>query len=128
MVSIYKIVNEIGRLTDYNNTTDTLTWSKPKVEGEAPSPRRAHTTCLWNQKIIIVGGGDGARALADVHILDVSDPNTPRWSKLNPEGTPPIARGYHTSNLVKDKLIIYGGSDGHECFSDVYVLDLGNNI
>ncbi|CAO0795739.1 unnamed protein product [Mucor circinelloides] len=106
---------------------DTLTWSKPKTQGEAPSPRRAHTTCIWNQKIIIVGGGDGARALADVHMLDVSDPHLPKWSLLSPEGNPPIARGYHTSNLVKDKLIVYGGSDGHECFSDVYVLDLVSN-
>lgn len=109
----------------YVLNVDTLTWSKPKTEGEAPSPRRAHTTCIWNQRIIIVGGGDGARALADVHMLDVSDPHLPKWSLLNPEGNSPIARGYHTSNLVKDKLIVYGGSDGHECFSDVYVLDLG---
>jgi UDP-N-acetylglucosamine:LPS N-acetylglucosamine transferase len=90
-----------------------------------PSPRRAHTTCSWNSNIIVVGGGDGARALADVHCLDLADPSRPVWSQLEPSGTAPIARGYHTSNLVKDKLIVYGGSDGHECFSDVFVLDLG---
>ncbi|KAF7731984.1 hypothetical protein EC973_007089 [Apophysomyces ossiformis] len=106
---------------------ETLTWSKPAIEGTPPSPRRAHTTCLWNDKIIVVGGGDGARALADVHALDVSDPKKLRWTLLNPTGTPPIARGYHTSNLVKDKLVVYGGSDGHECFSDVHVLDLVAN-
>ncbi|KAG0163468.1 hypothetical protein DFQ28_011631 [Apophysomyces sp. BC1034] len=106
---------------------ETLTWSKPVIEGTPPSPRRAHTTCLWNDKIIVVGGGDGARALADVHALDVSDPKKLRWTLLNPTGTPPIARGYHTSNLVKDKLVVYGGSDGHECFSDVHVLDLVAN-
>ncbi|KAI8645795.1 hypothetical protein BD408DRAFT_411091 [Parasitella parasitica] len=111
----------------YVLNVDTLTWSKPNTDGEAPSPRRAHTTCIWNQKIIIVGGGDGARALADVHMLDVSNPSLPKWSLLHPEGNPPIARGYHTSNLVKDKLIVYGGSDGHECFGDVYVLDLVSN-
>ncbi|KAI8380599.1 hypothetical protein EDC96DRAFT_491528 [Choanephora cucurbitarum] len=111
----------------YVLNTDTLVWSKPKTSGEPPSPRRAHTTCIWNQKIIIVGGGDGARALADVHTLDLTDPQVPKWSKLQTEGMPPIARGYHTSNLVKDKLIVYGGSDGHECFSDVYILDLVNN-
>ncbi|ORY93052.1 hypothetical protein BCR43DRAFT_444305 [Syncephalastrum racemosum] len=106
---------------------DTLTWSKPITEGIPPSPRRAHATCLWNDKIIVVGGGDGARALADVHLLDISDPMRPRWSQIKPSGTPPIARGYHTANLVKDKLIVFGGSDGHECFSDVHVLDLVAN-
>ncbi|KAI8366057.1 uncharacterized protein BYT42DRAFT_595979 [Radiomyces spectabilis] len=108
----------------YILNTETLTWSKPPVEGLPPSPRRAHTTCLWNDKIIVVGGGDGARALADVHMLDLSDPKKLRWSELHPSGTPPIARGYHTSNLVKNKLVVYGGSDGHECFSDVHILDL----
>ncbi|KAI8393341.1 uncharacterized protein BYT42DRAFT_487417 [Radiomyces spectabilis] len=108
-------------------SVDTLTWSKPPMEGTIPSPRRAHATCLWNDKIIVVGGGDGARALADVHALDISDPAHLRWTQLKPSGTPPIARGYHTSNLVKDKLIVYGGSDGHECFSDVHILDLVDN-
>lgn len=106
---------------------DTMVWTKPTIEGDPPSPRRAHTTCIWNQKIIIVGGGDGARALADVHTLDVSDTQNLKWEVLKPQGNPPIARGYHTSNLVKDKLIVYGGSDGHECFSDVHVLDLISN-
>ncbi|KAI8972714.1 hypothetical protein BDB01DRAFT_808953 [Pilobolus umbonatus] len=111
----------------YVLNTDTLVWTKPKVEGAPPSPRRAHTTCLWDQKIIVVGGGDGARALADVHALDISNPQSLQWTKIHPQGSPPIARGYHTSNLVKDKLIVYGGSDGHECFSDIHVLDLVDN-
>ncbi|KAI7877116.1 galactose oxidase [Lichtheimia hyalospora FSU 10163] len=111
----------------YVLNADTLVWSKPATEGIPPSPRRAHTTCLWNDKIVVMGGGDGARALSDVHILDISDPSRPRWSQLSTSGVPPIARGYHTSNLVKDKLIVFGGSDGHECFSDVHVLDLVTN-
>lgn len=107
---------------------DTLIWTKPKIEGDPPSPRRAHTTCIWNQKIIIVGGGDGVRALANVHTLDVSDPQSLKWYAVRALGNLPIARGYHTSNLVKDKLVVYGGSDGHECFSDVHVLDLGTAL
>ncbi|KAI8641651.1 hypothetical protein BD408DRAFT_388421 [Parasitella parasitica] len=106
---------------------ETLIWSKPNVEIDSrPSRRRAHTTCLWEGKIIVIGGGDGARALDDVHMLDISNPQaeTLRWKKLETSGIPPPARGYHTSNLVKDKLIVFGGSDGHDCFEDVHVLDL----
>ncbi|CEP08195.1 hypothetical protein [Parasitella parasitica] len=106
---------------------DTLVWSKPNIELDTrPSKRRAHTTCLWEDKIIVIGGGDGARALDDVHMLDISNPHaeTLRWEKLETSGAPPPARGYHTSNLVKDKLIVFGGSDGHDCFEDVHVLDL----
>lgn len=28
-------------------------------------------------------------------------------------------------NLVGGKCVVFGGSDGTECFSDVFVLDLG---
>ncbi|CAO3647217.1 unnamed protein product [Mucor hiemalis] len=105
---------------------ETLIWSKPEIDHQTrPSKRRAHTTCLWEDKIIVIGGGDGARALDDVHMLDVSNPSQPLcWEKLQTTGIPPPARGYHTSNLVKDKLVVFGGSDGHDCFEDVHVLDL----
>ncbi|KAL7334693.1 hypothetical protein PS15p_200283 [Mucor circinelloides] len=106
---------------------ETLVWSKPNIEADTrPSKRRAHTTCLWDDKIIVIGGGDGARALDDVHMLDISNPHAQvlRWEKLQTSGSPPPARGYHTSNLVKDKLVVFGGSDGHDCFEDVHVLDL----
>ncbi|CAO3674013.1 unnamed protein product [Rhizopus stolonifer] len=103
---------------------DTLNWTKPKIQGKFPSPRRAHTTCLWNQKIIVIGGGDGARALADVYALDISNPESLQWTEIETQGVSPIARGYHTSNLIKNKLVVYGGSDGHECFSDIFILDL----
>ncbi|KAI9332743.1 hypothetical protein BD770DRAFT_449227 [Pilaira anomala] len=106
---------------------ETLIWTKPEIElSSRPSKRRAHTTCLWEDKIIVIGGGDGARALDDVHMLDVSNPNNQPlvWEKLQTTGVPPPARGYHTSNLVKDKLVVFGGSDGHDCFEDVHVLDL----
>lgn len=36
----------------------------------------------------------------------------------------PKARGYHTANIVGSKLIIFGGSDGGECFRDVWVFDI----
>ncbi|KAI8373824.1 hypothetical protein BD560DRAFT_88975 [Blakeslea trispora] len=108
---------------------DTMVWSKPNIDLHSrPSKRRAHTTCLWNDKIIVIGGGDGARALDDVYLLDVSDPNsdTLAWEKMTTSGLPPPARGYHTSNLVKDKLVVFGGSDGHDCFDDIFVLDIEN--
>ncbi|CAO3683079.1 unnamed protein product [Rhizopus stolonifer] len=104
---------------------ETLAWSKPEIDPHSrPSKRRAHTSCLWENKLVIIGGGDGARALDDVHMLDISKPGQLKWERLETFGHPPPARGYHTSNLVKDKLVVFGGSDGHDCFEDVHVLDL----
>lgn len=83
---------------------------------------------LYGHKIIVFGGGNGANALNDVHALDVSDLSHLEWTKLATQGREPIARGYHSMNLVGSKCIVYGGSDGQECFSDIYILDLGASL
>ncbi|KAL2756725.1 hypothetical protein ACRALDRAFT_2085649, partial [Sodiomyces alcalophilus JCM 7366] len=125
--------------------TTTFRWSKPRILGDRlPSRRRAHTACLYKNGIYVFGGGDGVRALNDIWRLDVSDMNKMSWRVVSaPErdrkhggggggGTGgstakdlrPKARGYHTANMVGSKLIIYGGSDGGECFNDVWVYDV----
>ena len=79
---------------------------------------------------------DGVRALNDVWRLDVSDSSKMSWKLISgPEktGQPskdrrPKARGYHTANMVGSKLIIYGGSDGGECFDDVWVYDVETQV
>ncbi|KAL1841966.1 hypothetical protein VTJ49DRAFT_6289 [Mycothermus thermophilus] len=133
-------------------------WSKPRILGDmAPSRRRAHTACLYKNGIYVFGGGDGVRALNDIWRLDVSDVNKMSWKLISdPSGTSsssaagaaaaaaagsrspaigtdkstayPKARGYHTANMVGSKLIIYGGSDGGECFNDVWVYDVETHI
>ncbi|KAK4217611.1 Tip elongation aberrant protein 1 [Rhypophila decipiens] len=125
-------------------------WSKPRILGDKmPSKRRAHTACLYKNGIYVFGGGDGVRALNDIWRLDVSDMNKMSWKLVSgppssgssnrsdetmvPAGAGskelrPKARGYHTANMVGSKLIIYGGSDGGECFNDVWVYDVETSI
>ncbi|KAG1853859.1 hypothetical protein C8R48DRAFT_749611 [Suillus tomentosus] len=88
-----------------------------------PAPRRAHTSVLYNGKIYIFGGGNGLTALNDLWTLDVSRGGL-RWSLVETQGEPPVPRGYHTANLVGNIMIVVGGSDGRECFSDVWCLHL----
>lgn len=101
-----------------------LTWVKPPIFGPTPSRRRAHTAVLYEHQIIVFGGGNGAHALNDVHALDVSDVDHLEWRPVDVAGPKPTSRGYHTMNLVGSKCVIFGGSDGTECFSDVWILDL----
>lgn len=116
--------------------TGNFRWSKPVITGDGragdryPSKRRAHTACLYRNGIYVFGGGDGVRALNDVWRLDVADTNKMSWKLVSPPTTPtvedktkPKARGYHTANMVGSKLIIFGGSDGGECFRDVWIFD-----
>ncbi|KAK4202206.1 hypothetical protein QBC40DRAFT_276734 [Triangularia verruculosa] len=121
-------------------------WSKPKImgsdqPGRVPSKRRAHTACLYKSGIYVFGGGDGERALNDIWRLDVSDFSKMSWKLVSgpsPSSSTssipgdkelrPKARGYHTANMVGSKLIIYGGSDGGECFNDVWVYDVETHV
>lgn len=111
-------------------------WSKPRILGDkAPSRRRAHTACLYKNGIYVFGGGDGVRALNDIWRLDVSDINKMSWKLISDPsggsrdtGPVPKARGYHTANMVGNKLIIYGGSDGGECFNDVWVYNVDTHV
>ncbi|KAH7196758.1 uncharacterized protein B0J16DRAFT_326587 [Fusarium flagelliforme] len=117
--------------------TTNFRWTKPRIIGEKmPSKRRAHTACLYKNGLYIFGGGDGVRALNDIWRLDVADVNKMSWrlvsssDKASP-GTKdyrPKARGYHTANMVGSKLIIFGGSDGGECFDDVWVYDVDAQV
>ncbi|KAH7882189.1 hypothetical protein F5I97DRAFT_1817533 [Phlebopus sp. FC_14] len=99
-----------------------------------PAPRRAHTAVLYMGKVYIFGGGNGLTALNDLWALDVSRLDQAlrgtggsgglKWSLVRTRGEPPAPRGYHTANLVGEVMIIVGGSDGRECFSDVWCLNM----
>ncbi|RKP03560.1 hypothetical protein CXG81DRAFT_29240 [Caulochytrium protostelioides] len=132
--------------TLYTLDTVTLFWEKPMIHPPPPSlasptlhlgpgPRRAHTSWVWNGCFYLYAGGDGQRALSDIHMLPggaAVKPAAPPaissasygWVKLATTGTAPSSRGYQTSNLIGHQVVVYGGSDGHECFHDVHVLDL----
>ncbi|KAJ1302192.1 hypothetical protein OPQ81_001018 [Rhizoctonia solani] len=107
---------------------DTLThkWMKPDIQGEKPMARRAHTACLYNGRLFIFGGGNGSVALNDVWAMDVTVPfDKLRWEQIRPrEGPLPPPRGYHTCNLVGNVMVIVGGSDGRDCYEDIWVMDL----
>lgn len=103
-----------------------MAWTKPSVLGSPPSGRRAHAAVYYNSQLIIFGGGNGLKALNDVHALDLRNPRRRmRWSELKVQGRAPIPRGYHSMNLIGSKAVIFGGSDGTECFGDLFILDLG---
>jgi len=120
-----------GEGPSYYNTLyilDTISrkWTHTNPPEPLPLPRRAHTTVLYRNKLYIFGGGNGVKALNDVWSLDTSVPvERMRWELLKTHGEKPGPRGYHTANLVGNIMIVIGGSDGRDCFSDIWVLNLG---
>lgn len=109
---------------------DTVTrrWQQPKFpkSTKLPPPRRAHTSVFYRNRVYIFGGGNGTQALNDLWTLDVGvSVEKMKWEEMETKGKKPTARGYHTANLVGNVMVIMGGSDGRECFSDIWCLNLG---
>ena len=68
-------------------------------------------------------------ALNDVWTLDVANMDKLRWDKVQTWGKKkPTPRGYHTANLTGHHMVIVGGSDGADCFSEIWFLNLGECI
>lgn len=67
-----------------------LQWSKPTVEGPAPTARSAHIACAVEDRFLLVfGGGSVARCFNDVWAFDTE---TSSWTSLKPAGPAPSAR------------------------------------
>ena len=111
--------------------TTTRRWIQPTFpeDTKLPPPRRAHTAVLYKNKIWVFGGGNGTQALNDVWSLDVGGPiERMRWEQVETRGKKPAARGYHTANLIGNVMVVLGGSDGKDCFSDIWCLNLGKHL
>ncbi|KZV71745.1 galactose oxidase [Peniophora sp. CONT] len=101
-------------------------WSAPQpVSGtNIPPPRRAHTAVHYKGRIWVFGGGNGMTALNDVWALDLNAQGEAVWEEIKTSRRRPSPRGYHTANLIGNVMVVVGGSDGRDCFSDVWALDL----
>jgi len=102
-----------------------LAWSRPTTQGKVPCPRAYHSASARSpkdvegtggtQQVIIFGGSDGKRRLADLYVLSVP---AFVWSMPVVEGTPPPARCWHTSAGLTAangtyRVLLYGGIDSH---------------
>ncbi|KAJ2803424.1 hypothetical protein H4S07_004460 [Coemansia furcata] len=106
--------------------TKSCVWTKARPAGVAPSPRRTHTCFHYNGYVYLFGGGDGHKALNDLWRVraEPTAQGTFEWEEVETTGGRPFPRGYHTSTLVGNQVVVFGGSDGQECFGDTSLLNL----
>jgi hypothetical protein len=104
--------------------SDPPRWDIIEAEGEPPAQRYRHSAVYdpVRDRMIVFGGKDST-LLNDAWALDLS--GTSRWSRLDVAGTPPSPRYGHTAiyDPVRDRMIVFGGDDGHRC-NDTWALDL----
>ena len=103
-------------------------WTKLAPGGTAPPERNYHTGVYdpLRGRMLIFGGEQSypKPRLNDVWALSLG-PN-PAWSSITPLGTPPPVRARHAAiyDPVRDRMLIWGGSDGTTLYNDVWALDL----
>ncbi|GLC64614.1 hypothetical protein PLESTF_000184600 [Pleodorina starrii] len=100
-------------------------WEKTTPAGEPPSPRAAHAAAAVGNMVVIQGGiGPAGLASEDLHVLDFTDPDRPRWHRVLVSGPGPSARYAHTLSLVANRfLVAMGGNDGKSTLGDAWALD-----
>ncbi|CAA6667117.1 unnamed protein product [Spirodela intermedia] len=95
-----------------------LTQQRPRgivvVQGPGPGPRYGHVMALVGQRfLLVIGGNDGKRPLADVWALDTAA-KPYEWRKLEPEGEGPPPCMYATASARSDGLLLLcGGRDAN---------------
>jgi len=88
-------------------------WDSLLIGGLLPSKRLGQSAIYdpVRDRMLCFGGDDGG-VLADVWALSLGEP--PTWSNLQPSGTSPDTRRYHTAiyDPPRDRMIVFGGDHG----------------
>jgi len=102
----------------------TPTWAPLPTVG-SPPPRILHKAAYdsANQRMLIMGGWDGATWRNNTFALTLTGP--PTWTNLN-AATPPSPRSDHcfAYDPVNLRAVVYGGRDLNNFFDDTYSLQL----
>ncbi|XP_066190543.1 F-box only protein 42 isoform X2 [Sylvia atricapilla] len=117
--------NDLWRL-DLNSKE----WIRPLASGSYPSPKAGATLVVYKDLLVLFGGWtrpspyplhQPERFFDEIHTYS---PSKNWWNCImTTHGPPPMAG--HSSCVIKDKMIVFGGSLGSRQMSnDVWVLDL----
>eukprot|EP01104_Vermistella_antarctica_P015965 TRINITY_DN534_c0_g1_i1.p1 TRINITY_DN534_c0_g1~~TRINITY_DN534_c0_g1_i1.p1 ORF type:complete len:621 (-),score=109.22 TRINITY_DN534_c0_g1_i1:99-1961(-) len=112
---ISKHLNEVWRFS-----FDEETWSRFSTSKGGPDGRAGHTTTLSaDHKLLWVYGGHCARQKHDKAVYSLDwEANT--WRKFKGNSTSPHSRSGHTVVMYDEKLLVFGGYDGHKYFNDLH--------
>jgi uncharacterized protein YjdB len=124
--------NDVWTLSNANDLGGTPSWTHLLPSGTAPSVRESASAIYdaSTNSLIVYGGDAGGAPFGDMFILSHANGTggTPAWTKLSPSNNGPVARSgqsatYDSQNNI---MTIYGGFDGTNVLSDVWVLTGAN--
>jgi hypothetical protein len=99
-----------------------------RVTAEGPSISRYSLDYIPSKDIIVSIGGNNYTAsdaaLAPLKTISVFTPSTGQWAMQETTGDIPAPRQDHSTVVINDKIVVYGGAGNNETiFDDVVVLD-----
>uniref|UniRef100_A0A8I6XIS9 Acyl-CoA-binding domain-containing protein n=1 Tax=Hordeum vulgare subsp. vulgare TaxID=112509 RepID=A0A8I6XIS9_HORVV len=99
-----------------------LTWLPLNYKGAGPSPRSNHVAALYDDKILLIFGGQSkSKTLNDVHALDFE---TMVWSRMKTHGHHPSPRAGCCGALCGTKWYIAGGGSKKRRHPETWVFDV----
>jgi len=124
---------KIGKSYQWRQPPNQKSGQEPKnTESKigAPEPRANHTaTFVPGKKSVYVFGGHGGvgysrKAFNDVYVLDCANESF-EWTKVDPSGNSPEARGGHSACLLpSNKIFINGGWNSISQFANSWLFDI----
>lgn len=121
--------------TLYLLNTATRSWTRATSHGVRPAGRYGHTLNIVNSKLYVFGGQVEGHFFNDLVAFDLNGLQVPgsQWELLIPDsadpsyGPVPPARTNHTIVNWGDKLFLFGGTNSHQWFNDVWTYDPRTN-
>ncbi|RVE57156.1 hypothetical protein OJAV_G00213600 [Oryzias javanicus] len=108
---------------------NTLTWKWKNVTAKGNVPHLAyHSAVFYKKELFVFGGVQPSHALGDkscTNALYIFNPEYELWYQPIVDGDKPLARFGHSSTLLSQKLVIFGGRKTAAYLNDLHVLDLG---
>lgn len=120
-------IEEADELDDnlYLLNTTTLKWTVANPSGPRPSGRYGHSISTIGSKVYIFGGQLDDYFFDDLVSYDLTklrDPSS-KWELIESSTPAPPPRTNHSVVTYKDKLYLFGGTDGRLWYSDTWVFD-----
>ena len=109
--------------------TDTMVWTRPRVNGESPSGRYGHTAVVMQDAKLVVFGGWGklgcqspeATSNPNVHAMHTLDTRDMTWSVCQNTSKKPLKQLYnHSACFAENSMYIFGGYDGRQASNDFF--------
>jgi hypothetical protein len=101
---------------------DLLSMTFSRICTDITPPRRSnHSAILYNDQMIIHAGKDGISYYNETYSFNLL---TNELTKLETSDNMLVDRAYHTANVYKDYMIVFGGEISNQILDDLWVLDL----